>query len=91
MVPKASNRKILSHLFKIGETVTIKNNTAIGLWVGLAETATSEVLVWYFIAGNTTATEIAYSLLGNPTFKFVMTKNADLVNAGDLTFTVNGI
>ena len=91
MVPKASIRKILSHLFKVGETVTIRNNTAVGLWVGLALTAKDTVALWYFIPGNTTVTDIAYSLLGNPAYKFVMVKNTDLMNSGDLTFTINGI
>ena len=91
MVPKASIRKILSHLFKVGETFTAKNNGTVDLWIGLAETATDPVLVWYLLPAGATVTDIAYSLLGNPTFKFVMTKNASLTTAGDLTFTVNGI
>ncbi len=90
-VPKATIKKILSHLFKLGETVTITNNGSIGLWVGLAATAKSTVLVWYFIPADTTVTNIAYTLLGNPADKFVMVKNADLTTAGDLTFTINGI
>ncbi len=90
-VPKATIKKILSHLFKIGETFTAKNNGTVDLWIGLAETSTSDVLVWYLLPAGATVTDIAYSLLGNPTFKFVMTKNASLTTAGDLTFTVNGI
>jgi hypothetical protein len=91
MVPKASIRKILSHLFKVGETFTAKNNGTVDLLIGLALTATDPVLVWYLLPAGQTVTDIAYSLLGNPTYKFVMTKNANLTTAGDLTFTVNGI
>ena len=90
-VPKATIKKILSHLFKVGETFTAKNNGTVDLYIGLAQTATSDVLVWYLLPAGATVTDIAYSLLGNPTFKFVMTKNASLTTAGDLTFTVNGI
>jgi hypothetical protein len=91
VVPKASVRKVLMHLFKVGETFTVKNNTALGLWIGLAQTSDGPVAVWYFVPGNETLSDIAYSLLGNQTYKFVMTKNESLDTAGDLTFTVNGI
>jgi hypothetical protein len=91
VVPKATIKKILKHLFKVGETVTIKNNGTGNLMVGLALTATSEVLIWYVILPGETVTNINYNLLGNVTYPFVMVQNASLTLSGNITFTINGI
>ncbi len=88
-VPKASIRKILSHLFKIGETITMKNNGTTDLWVGFAETVKDGVKAWYLLPAGETVTAINYNVLGDVTFKFVMVKNSDLTTSGDITFSIN--
>ena len=88
LVPAHSVRKICSHTWKPGETATLTNNRDVPLQVGLALSATSPVLVWYTLGVGITI-ELDPRLLGNIAFKFIMVKNDDLMNSGDITFTIN--
>jgi len=88
-VPAKAKKKICIHLFKAGETFTLTNNLLVPILVGMALSATSTVLVWYSIAPGATVTDQNPTLLGDIAFKYIMTMNASLTTAGDITFTIN--
>ncbi len=88
-VPKASKRKICIHTIKPGETFSMINNYAVDLLVALTRNAKTEPEEWYLLPAGAMVTNQLPSILGNTAFKYVMVKNEDIEEKGDITFIIN--
>jgi len=88
-VPKASKRKICIHTYKPGETFSMTNNLTVDLLVALTRNAKTEPEEWYLLPAGEMVTNQLPSILGNTAFKYIMVKNQDIEEKGDITFVIN--
>ena len=89
VVPKHSMRKICSHTFKTGETVSMTNNEVVDLKVGFTRDSKVEPTTWYTLAAGHSVNDINPTVIGDIAKKFIMVKNEDLETSGDITFVIN--